>query len=355
MSHPGLAAATSLKESKPNLVAIKPNQLDFRLGLCYQLISLLLVFPWNVANHRPGKQITCHYLPTSHGFSICFRVSGLHPRNTKLAASRSFLDPRHDWTYGIPPRAIHFQGTKQSFSHYFRGWGHWNTSYKDTLVLEQTSIDYWHNGDRGLKGTSSYQENSFNISSVYTVHFQIGTGYTKLTINHSELSLSLSLTDISNTSDPFLRPSRAQDHLFGGCPKAVHLLHGKTLFRTPSRCNSFATSSIALPKTFQESSCQRGSINPGCLVGGLSQTWCSCQSNKGIPYLDRTGFITEWLILDAFFTDVALLVRFQSSVVASSCPGEYLAARTRRVPMPLRTRRIRGPTKATRRHPLPFG
>jgi hypothetical protein len=206
-----------------------------------------------------------------------------------------------------------------------------------------------------LKGTSSYQENSFNISSVYTVHFQIGTGYTKLTINHSELSLSLSLTDISNTSDPFLRPSRAQDHLFGGCPKAVHLLHGKTLFRTPSRCNSFATSSIALPKTFQESSCQRGSINPGCLVGGLSQTWCSCQSNKGIPYLDRTGFITEWLILDAFFTDVALLVRFQSSVVASSCPGEYLAARTRRVPMPLRTRRIRGPTNATRRHPLPFG
>ena len=194
MSHPGLAAATSLKESKPNPVAIKPNQLDFRLGLCYQLLSLLLVFPWNVANHRPGKQITYHYLPTSHGFSICFRVSGLHPRNTKLAASRSFLDPRHDWTSGIPPRAIHFQGTKQSSSHYSRRWGHWNTSYRDTLVLEQTSIDYWHDGDHGLKGTSSYQENSFNISSVYTVHFQIGTGYTKLTISHSELSISLSLS-----------------------------------------------------------------------------------------------------------------------------------------------------------------
>lgn len=29
-------------------------------------------------------------------FSICFRISGLHPRNTMLAASRSFLDPRHD-------------------------------------------------------------------------------------------------------------------------------------------------------------------------------------------------------------------------------------------------------------------
>ena len=189
MSHPGLAVATSLKESKPNPVAIKPNQLDFRLGLCYQLISFLLVFPRNVANHCPGKQTTYHYLPTSHGFSIRFRVSGLHPGNTMLAASRSFLEAPHDWTDGISPRAIHVEGTKQSPSHYFRRWGHWNTSYKDTLVLEQTSIDDWHNGDRGLKGTSSYQENSFNISSVYTVHFQIGTGYTKLTISHSELSI----------------------------------------------------------------------------------------------------------------------------------------------------------------------